>query len=90
MMTNAFNCVTVWHKLQYPHSHDQKVALNPKCVILSAELCISRINFTVEPPFGVPQFKVSPHLMLNFNDPKSVFLVLNFLHLRYSPYPKKC
>jgi hypothetical protein len=52
-------------KILYPPSR-QKVALNSKCLILSAELCISRIHFTVEPPFNVPQFKVFPPFYVQF------------------------
>jgi hypothetical protein len=38
----------------------------------------------VNPPFNVPQFKVFPHLMFNFNDPKSIISMLNVLHSRCS------
>jgi hypothetical protein len=34
----------------------------------------------VEPPCDVPSFKVFPHLMFDYSDPKSLTLVLNFLH----------
>jgi hypothetical protein len=29
-------------------------------------------------PLNIPQAKVSPYLMLNFNDPKSIISTLNF------------
>jgi hypothetical protein len=32
----------------------------------------------------VPRFWVFPHLMFNFNDPKSIISVFNYLHLRLS------
>jgi hypothetical protein len=38
---------------------------------------------TLEPPFNVARFKVFCHLMFNFDDPKSICLVLTDLHSRF-------
>jgi hypothetical protein len=35
-------------------------------------LCKRTLNvITVDPSFNIPQFKIVPHLTLNFGDPKS-------------------
>jgi hypothetical protein len=51
--------------------------------MLECDRIHERLN-TVERPLNVPQFKVFPHLMFNFIDPKSIILVLNFLRLKFS------
>jgi hypothetical protein len=38
----------------------------------------------VQPPFNVPQYKGLSHLAFNFESPKSVISLSNFLHLRFS------
>lgn len=40
MMINAFNCVTLWHKLQYPRSLLLESGANSECLVLSAGPCI--------------------------------------------------
>lgn len=40
MMINAFNYVTLWHKLQYPHCLLLESGANLECLVLSAGPCI--------------------------------------------------
>jgi hypothetical protein len=49
----------------------------------SNSLMVIPHTYTVQPPFHVPWFKVFLHLTLNFNEPKSVISMPNFLHLEF-------
>jgi hypothetical protein len=38
---------------------------------------------TVEPPFNIPWYEVSSDLMFDFNDLKTIIIVLNNSHFRF-------
>jgi hypothetical protein len=48
--------------------------------ILIRGITAVEISYTMQPSFNVPQFKVLPNLMMNFNEPKTINSALNHLH----------